>query len=187
MKMFREDAFCSHKQRLSAENAVNTPINVMDHEPREEMLTEAVYKLQEEAAAAEAAAAETAQPSNPVPQPRGKTFCNATLGICDIGIQRAAKLARCRQCCQPIQRGSARVGWSFSRVKFHAWVHCDCFPLLLRAEGGDVGQAVEFVTNWLEQNSSSEAIGEITRLSQVLHNVQEGFLPSASGASSSRG
>lgn len=121
------------------------------------------------------------------PKPKIKTQCNADIGVRDVGVQTSSKLAKRRHCLQPIIRGCTRIAWAYSRVKFHAWVHVKCFPILLQAESGDLNQAVNFLTTWQEQNRESPQALDVSDLLQALLNIQQEEPASTSGASSSRG
>ena len=100
-------------------------------------------------------AAMTMQVSQQVSQSTGSSsFCNKTVGLCEIGVQTAAKLAKCRFCSEPIQRQSQRVGYAYSKVKFHAWLHLQCFPMYLKQQDGCKEQAKSFVKEWLDKNPS---------------------------------
>ena len=164
-----------------------------DRELQEEALTKAVLEESEKfqvqvEKVAEPSHASAAQPAKPT----GKSFCNRSVGICEVGQQVASKLAKCRHCMQPIPKYSARIGWAYSRTKFHAWVHSECFPQLLRAEAGDVNQAIDFITSWQErQGPDSNSGGYKHDISQLLENLLDfqraGNAASASGACSSRG
>lgn len=108
----------------------------------------------------------------PVPQPvppvvlrpeRVTTQCNMSLGVCEVGWQTAARLAKCKFCSNKIQRGDGRVGYAFSKIKFHCWVHAGCFKRFLLQEHGDVRQAVNFIQDWLAQKTDSPDVPSTVR------------------------
>lgn len=125
-----------------------------EHAEQEEKETEAIEKnhLEEQvnrqagSAAGSKATSSTAKPE----AARGKSFCNAHIGVCDVGVQISGRLARCRQCVQPIEKQCTRVAVAFSRTKFAAWVHCSCLPKYLAEEQLDIGQAIDFLVSWQE-------------------------------------
>jgi hypothetical protein len=95
--------------------------------------------------------AEAAQ-SEPVAQSGARrSYCNSTLGLVEVGVQKAARLATCRHCLSKINRNSVRIAYAYSLTKFHAWVHAECTAALLRAEGANLKQAVAFLSAWQRQ------------------------------------
>ena len=90
---------------------------------------------------------------------RGSTLtqCNSYIGLCEVGTQISGKLATCRFCNAKIVKGGSRLAYSFSKVKFHAWVHPECFPLYLQQQKGDPSQALAFINNWLHGNAGSSS------------------------------
>ena len=96
-------------------------------------------------------------PNQPAPTPDPKSFCNANLGVVDLGWQQSKRLATCRQCCDKISVGDGRVAWAYNVKKFHAWLHTGCLLPHLRQEHEDmqpaVRQAIAFLTDWLAQHA----------------------------------
>ncbi len=97
----------------------------------------------------------TSAPSNL--RGKGLTQCNSYIGLCEVGTQISGKLASCRFCNAKISRGGSRLAYSFSKVKFHAWVHLECFPQYLQQQKGDPSQALAFINDWLHQNAGSSS------------------------------
>lgn len=95
---------------------------------------------------------------------RVTTQCNMSLGVCEIGTQVAARLAKCRFCDNKIARGDGRVGYAFSKIKFHAYVHLRCLPEYLSKQQGDVQQAVKFIRDWLVQKADSPNVSSNLRM-----------------------
>ena len=85
-----------------------------------------------------------------VPDQKLTTQCNPFIGITAIGQQVAARLATCRFCSQKISKGSVRVAYAYSKVKFHCWLHTACFAPYLEKEKGDYVQAKTFLENWIQ-------------------------------------
>lgn len=75
----------------------------------------------------------------------GATYCNATLGLVDVGTQVHHRLARCRHCDQLIQKGSTRFQFAFSRQKFAAWLHAGCTAPHLRKVGAKIEAELRFL------------------------------------------
>ena len=97
-----------------------------------------------------------------------KTRCHSKTGIVEIGVQVSGSLAKCRHCLQPISKGSARVGWAYSLVKFQSWVHTGCFAELLESEQGDKQAALDFLVEWQSQNGNHVAAPDIQEIVQAL-------------------
>ena len=178
------DSDCDSDSGSEAEQPFRT-----NTQKTEEKETDSVLKdhFQQSEAASSSRAAE---PSNPQPTPKsdvgaGKTFCNAQVGVCEIGIQIANRLARCRHCLQPIPKGCCRIGYAYSRKKFHAYVHHGCFVELLTAESGDFHQAIDFLRAWLNPKPSKSYTPDVESLLQKLETVGKQAMSSA--ASSSHG
>lgn len=87
--------------------------------------------------------------STPAPKssvgPTQRSFCNKELGLVELGVQTAPKLAQCRHCLQKIPRHSVRFGWAWSLTKWHSWLHHDCFIPHILQEGGDKTKAATFL------------------------------------------
>lgn len=61
------------------------------------------------------------------PKTTTSTFCNAQLGLMDVGLQVAARLATCRHCVTKIERKTIRFGYAWSRSKFlHGFILAAC-------------------------------------------------------------
>lgn len=73
------------------------------------------------------------------------SFCNTTLGLVDVGLQVASRLATCRHCLQKIEKGGPRFAYSWKVNKFHSWLHARCVVPHLRQEAADLPQAVSFL------------------------------------------
>eukprot|EP00438_Fugacium_kawagutii_P030305 Skav204413 [mRNA] locus=scaffold398:208241:208708:+ [translate_table: standard] len=131
----------------------------------------------------------TAAGDGPNVTPRPKQYCNSGLGVVDAGIQVSGKLAKCRHCFKPISRGCPRIGWAYSRSKFHAWVHAGCFQELLSNEHGDVQQAVDYLVTWLERHRDHDGALGIGRVVQALAEVAaaQSCISASAAASSSTG
>ena len=101
---------------------------------------------------------------------RPSTQCQSSIGLCDVGKQVAAKLAKCRHCGQSISRGSTRLAYSFSKVKFFGWIHIGCFAAYLRDVAGNSGQCIAFITSWLQNHPecSMETKAELESLMSTL-------------------
>ena len=78
------------------------------------------------------------------------------------------KLAKCRHCLQSISKGSARVGWAYSLVKFQSWVHTGCFVELLESERGNKQAALDFLVEWQTHNGDHVAAPDIQKIVQAL-------------------
>ena len=149
-----------------------------EHEQKEEAETDRIV---------EAAQPVAAEPKDNV---RRKTFCNAFLGVCDVGVQTASRLAKCRHCLQPIPKNGTRIAYAFSITKFHSWVHPQCLPHLLLAEGGDIPQAIQFLTGWQESKGQSKQFADVDISSIVASLIDlqsEGVVMASSSACSSSG
>ena len=85
------------------------------------------------------------------PKTTTSTFCNAHLGLMDVGFQVAARLATCRHCMTKIERKTVRFGYAWSRSKFHSWLHPGCVLNHLKQEQGDLGQALSFLQGKLQE------------------------------------
>eukprot|EP00438_Fugacium_kawagutii_P000563 Skav206451 [mRNA] locus=scaffold230:72031:80449:- [translate_table: standard] len=81
-----------------------------------------------------------------------KTQCQANVGVTDVGKQIANRLAKCRHCHQNVAKGSGRIAYAFSTVKFPGWIHISCFPDYLRSVSGNTGQAVSFLVDWMRDH-----------------------------------
>lgn len=76
---------------------------------------------------------------------REATYCNPIVGLVDVGLQVAARLAKCRHCSNPIPQQGARFAYSFHRQKFAGWVHADCIFPYLKQQGACLQQALAFI------------------------------------------
>ena len=74
-----------------------------------------------------------------------RSFCNRELGLVELGVQTAAKLAQCRHCLQKIPRHSVRFGYAWSYTKWHSWLHHHCLIPHILQERGDKTQAATFL------------------------------------------
>ena len=79
----------------------------------------------------------------------GKTQCNPKVGVVEVSVQRANRLAKCRFCVQAIAKGVTRIGYAYSKMKFHAYVHHSCFSEFLAIEKGSVPEALAFFSQWI--------------------------------------
>lgn len=96
--------------------------------------------------------------------PKG-SFCNASLGVSGVSFQTASKLARCRHCVEPIQKGDFRVSYAWSYKKFHSYLHGGCTMSHLKQEGANMQQALEFFQRQLASENLSEKMhGEIEKV-----------------------
>ena len=94
---------------------------------------------------------------------RPTTQCNSSIGVCDLSTQVAARLAKCKYCVEKIQRFESRIGYAFSKVKFHCYLHFACFPSYMEREKGDLSQARAFVQEWLRKPSDSSDVANKLR------------------------
>eukprot|EP00434_Breviolum_minutum_P006290 symbB.v1.2.005550.t1/scaffold258.1/size251559/4 len=100
--------------------------------------------------------------------PKG-SFCNASLGVSGVSFQMASKLARCRHCVEPIQKGVFRVSYAWSYKKFHSYLHGGCTLPHLKQEGASMQQALEFFQRQLASENLSEKMrGEIEKVNNEL-------------------
>lgn len=100
--------------------------------------------------------------------PKG-SFCNASLGVSGVSFQTASKLARCRDCVEPIQKGDFRVSYAWSYKKFHSYLHGGCTLPHLKQEGASMQQALEFFQRQLASENLSEKMrGEIEKVNNEL-------------------
>lgn len=84
----------------------------------------------------------------------GKSFCNARLGLVDVGLQSSGRLARCRHCLQKIEKNSCRFQFAWSRVKFASWLHDRCVFGHLEQEGSDDVNALAFLQEKLDDGDN---------------------------------
>ena len=119
-------------------------------------------------------------PADVQPPQKSKTFCNANLGIVDVGVQISGRLAGCRHCLAKIAKGSTRFAYAYSRVKFHSWLHKDCVVPHLVQENADLGQAREFLSSFLTRAGIPESVREASK-------VMERLVASEAGQASSTG
>lgn len=162
-----------------------------EEEKKEERETNAIveehYQQKEEAPAPTDKKPASAGPG------KGKTYCNQEIGVTDVGLQLANRLAKCRHCLEPISKQTTRIAYAFSRVKFAAWIHCKCFPSYLQLEHGDFQQAVGFLSSWQDRNAGHAAFLDITEVLRALREKPLGSSevqnananPNLSGSSSS--
>ena len=105
----------------------------------------------------------------PVATPRLlSTQCNMSICICEVSIQKAARLAKCQGCQCKIARYTPRIGYAYSLKKFHSYVHPGCFPAYLKDQNGCVQQAIQFIRDWVRANEDFSGISEIQKMLQVL-------------------
>lgn len=83
-----------------------------------------------------------------------KTRCNSKLGLVLIDTQVAARLAACRHCLGKIPKGSPRFGFAWNLAKFHSYLHPDCAFEHLLQEETDLEEALAFITDKLQLQSS---------------------------------
>ena len=86
--------------------------------------------------------------------PTGKSFCNARLGLVDVGLQTSGRLARCRHCLEKIEKNSCRFQFAWSRVKFASWLHDRCVLGHLEQEGSDHVKALVFLQEKLNDGEN---------------------------------
>ena len=98
----------------------------------------------------------------------GSTFCNQSVGMVEISVQKAARLAQCQGCQTKIARDSVRVGYAYSRKKFHSYVHPGCFPSYLQGQNGDIEQSIVFAEKWISENQGFAQLPDIQSMLQVL-------------------
>lgn len=115
-----------------------------------------------------------AAPAAPARVAVARTACQPFVGVADVGVQVHAKLAQCRFCQKKIERQSTRIAYSFSKTKFHAWLHVSCFRDYLQQEGGSFHQARSFISRWLEDHNdcSSTMRSELEDLVESLHSSE---------------
>eukprot|EP00438_Fugacium_kawagutii_P029570 Skav206293 [mRNA] locus=scaffold5870:4298:11540:+ [translate_table: standard] len=103
-----------------------------------------------------------------------KTFCNSSTGLVEVGTQTSRRLATCRHCLDKIQQGDIRVGYAWSRVKFHSWLHIDCVSEHLVQEQADIQQASNFLKTKLEERTqhSQSVIDAMKKLSRNLQSLE---------------
>ena len=77
--------------------------------------------------------------------------CNPKIGIREVSVQTANRLAKCRFCLQPICKTVTRIGYAYSLSKFHAYLHHKCFASFLVSENGDVQEALAFLKQWVQK------------------------------------
>ena len=99
----------------------------------------------------------------PLPSSSGKSFCNATLGLVEAGLQTSARLATCRHCLTKIAKGEVRYGYAWSRVKFHSWLHAACAHLHLKQENSNIADAVHFLEGELAKGNKESRVMDATR------------------------
>lgn len=123
-----------------------------------------------EGAADEEPHEENVEPAPSQPSDKSRTtatFCNSRLGLVGIGTQQAARLAKCRHCNQPIERGSVRFAYSYHKQKFAAWIHARCIAAFLRKQKAQIiNQAISFVNEMAQREQPAnvlEAIGKLQR------------------------
>ena len=98
-------------------------------------------------------------PGNQPPSVATSSFCNLGLGVTDVGIQKAKRLAACRHCLTKIEHGAVRFAYAYSRTKFHAWLHADCAALHIAQEGASVEQVQYFLRSKLEESNEDAPPG----------------------------
>lgn len=106
------------------------------------------------------------------PKTSGASFCNATLGLVDVGLQVAGRLASCRHCRTPIAKGSARFAYSFHRQKFAGWVHPDCLLSYLKDQKADLQQALHFLEQKAQtSHDNATVLHAVTTLQQTIRQA----------------
>ena len=101
------------------------------------------------------------------------TQCNPFIGVRDVDVQRGARLAKCQFCSEKISKGSIRIAYAFSKIKFHGYVHSHCFPSYLVNMKGDKRQAIDFLQSWQTSHPDfdSSLMTTITTLVSELHQT----------------
>lgn len=125
---------------------------------------------------------------------KGTTFCNRELGVMEVSVQVANRLAKCRHCVTPIAKGTTRFGYAWSLKKFHSYLHCACLVEYLQIENlpqRSFQQALDFLLSWQEREGESNGalMSDVRAAISDLIKAQRGFQVSeaqASSASSSR-
>ena len=104
---------------------------------------------------------------------RQSTQCNPFIGVRDVDVQRAARLAKCQSCNDKIGKGSLRIAYAFSKIKFHGYLHSQCFPSYLAKMKGDKCQAIDFLQSWQTSHPDfdSSLMTEITKLVSELQQT----------------
>ena len=97
----------------------------------------------------------------------GGTFCNSTLGLIEIGLQKAAKLATCKACSLKIQRGTSRCAYALSKSKFHCYIHPECFASYLQSQKGSISQARAFL------HEQQRKLGDSQHPPQVVDTIKQ--------------
>lgn len=121
-------------------------------------------------------------PADAQPPQKLKTFCNATVGIVDVGVQTSARLAGCRHCLAKIAKGSPRFAYAYSKVKFHSWLHKDCVVPHLVQEQADLGQARAFLSSFLTRAGIPDDVRHAAEVIERLVSSEAGQA-SSSGVS----
>ena len=143
---------------------------VSDSAMQERKETEFLEQIHEEKREPASSSSSTGpQPAQVTRRPPGTVKCNPSIGVNGVSVQTANRLARCRHCMQPIEKGTCRVSHAFSTTKFAAYVHFSCLPDYLAAEkvGGGIDgieQAVDFLNRWLSQPRESPLAGQVQGL-----------------------
>ena len=102
-----------------------------------------------------------------------KTFCNASLGLVEVGVQVSGKLATCRHCLIKIPKGEVRFGFAWSRVKFHSWLHASCALPHLKQESSNLEEAIEFLQAELKKDKGSKASCLIDATKKLLQELSQ--------------
>lgn len=105
------------------------------------------------------------------------TFCNSKVGLIEAGVQVSRKQATCKHCGSKIAIQGVRFGYSYSRVKFHAWIHSRCLLQYLVSQDADLQQALDFLDDQVLNNAS--LLAEVRAEIQVLQPELRGRLSHA--------
>lgn len=95
-------------------------------------------KAPEPVTESDAEAAAPSRPSGLSGPPVSKVYCHPKVGLVAAGVQVHRKLATCRHCSVKIDIGCPRFQYSFSKLKFSAWIHADCLAQYLRLQRADI-------------------------------------------------
>lgn len=104
----------------------------------------------------------------PLPATKLSSFCNKNIGLAEVGLQLAAKLATCRHCNVKIPRWTARYSYAYSRSKFAGWIHAGCLTDYLKKSKADLSQARTFFNQELGKPHSPEVLDSLRKLEKEL-------------------
>lgn len=99
---------------------------------------------------------------------RAATFCNKSIGVVDVGLQVASKLATCKQCSGKVGKGTVRWAYAFSRSKFHSWIHDECIVEHLRKQKANLDQVRSFLKEERQKDHPDLIMKAVKKLQQDL-------------------